>query len=402
MTHTQLPRRLVEFYDEEYLENILSLLSGEYAGITYVYVRGAGEPNQEDRDVLSAFIEKRFGFLPDFLEIPEDTIGSVLEKFRTLISDDGLYTFDITGGSPVFIAAVGALLSGAGGDRVSVHEYDIAAGTCHVRYPAAMQKLPEKRAALTVSEALKLRGIRMLDLDEAPIRYDLNDEGLRGEILRLWSAIRGELRAWNSFSVLPAEYTQMCSGLLVEKRMSSRQYASFVPLLDELSRHKILSDLKRREEGKDTCISFRLQVPESAYVLYQKAGNLLEMLTYLAIVDSGHFEDCCTGVKLDWDDRTVRWASDPFNEIDTIATRGYISYFISCKNTGVKNDFLYEIMTMTRHFGGAYAVPVLLSTMECGETVRVRAKEMGIILIDNICTMTVERFSERLCAALSR
>lgn len=392
-------KMLVEFYDSEYLENVVSLLCGDYSAVTYVYFRHADEPDHDARERLSKFIGARFGFLPQFLEIPENSLDSVLEKFRSLTAYAGFCDFDITGGSSVFIAAAGVLQSELGRERVSIHEYDAATGCRSFSCPERKNvENVQKVGELSVTEVLELRGIGMLE-SEKPIRYDLSGE-LRGEILRLWDAMRSELRAWNSFSTLPAEYTQTWSSLLVEKRMQSNQYDNIKSLLDKLSRAKILSDLKKWNKGKETCISFRLNVPETAYVLYQKGGNLLELLTCLAVEDSGRFGDCCTGLKLDWDDRGAHGFVDPFNELDVVMTRGYIPYFVSCKNTEVENDYLYEIMTMTRHFGGAYAVPVLVSTVENSKALHVRAEEMGIVLIDRVGELTAQQFTKKLCEAI--
>ena len=391
-------RTLVEFYDSEYLENVVALLCGDYTAVTYVYFRHANEPDLADRQRLLAFIQERFGFAPRFLEIPETSMDAALTSFRRLAAESPC-DFDITGGSSLFIAAAGALLAELGRERVWIHEYDVPAGRRKFCFPVDAHNDTQRGPnPLTVSEVMALRGVRMLD-SETPIRYAMNTE-LRGEIIRLWEAVRSQLRAWNSFSVLPAEYTQTWSGLLVEKRMDSRQYSGMQPLLDNLSRAKILSDRNTWVKGGQTFLSFRLNVPDAAFVLYQKGGNLLELLTCLAVEDSGRFHDCCTGVKLDWDDRGARGYVDPFNELDVVMTKGHIPYFVSCKNTAVENDYLYEIMTMTRHFGGAYAVPVLVSSAENGSALHVRAEEMGIVLLDGVGGLTAAQFTKKLHHAL--
>lgn len=392
-------RTLVEFFDHEYLENTVSLLYGEYEAVTYVCFRNANEPTAEDRAVWKKFIQEKFGFQPEFLEVGEHTVFSALDAFRKMASDGGIYDFDVTGGSSVFIAAAGALLAEEPGGRICIHEYNTATGDSWFCCPADLQVRPrEKPFTLTVPEVLTLRGIKTLPSD-TPIRYELKGE-LRKEILRLWDGVRGELRAWNTFNTLPTEYTQTWTGWLVEKWMSPEKYGRLEPLLNRLQECGILSDLRQRNSRKDIVLSFRLNVPESAFVLYQKGGNLLELLTCLAVADSGQFEDCCTGIKLDWEEERTSRFSNPFNELDVVMTRGHIPYFVSCKNTEIENDYLYEIMTMTRHFGGAYAVPVLISTADSGAALRTRAQEMNVVLIDEVSQLTAQEFSQKLCAAL--
>ena len=184
--------------------------------------------------------------------------------------------------------------------------------------------------------------------------------------------------------------------------MSAHQYSHLKSLLDRMSRAGIISDLKKWEKKDGVCVSYDLNVPESAHILYQKGGNLLELLTYLAAEDSGEYKDCCTGIELDWDDRDLHGASDPFNELDVVMTHGYIPYFVSCKNTQVAKEYLYEIMTMTRHYGGAYAIPVMVSTDVGKDGVRARAKEMGVVLVDTVGEMPAETFSKELKKALQR
>lgn len=401
MDDTQNNEMLVEFYDRECLENVVSLLHRDYPAVTFVYFLNANEPTQEERKRLSRFVQKKFGIRAQFLEIQENTIDSAAEQFRGLLARCGSCDFDITGGSSVFIAAVGVLLAEAGRKRVSIHEYDVAAGRCvFCSTGETGAAAREEHRVLTVSETLALRGVQVLNRGE-PLRYDLNGD-LRGEIRRLWEAVRGDLRAWNAFSVRPAKSTSTWLGLRVEKQMTKKQYDTMTPMLERLTRAQIFSDVERRDRGNDVYISYCLNVPEEAHVLYQKGGNLLELLTYLAAKDSGRFADCCTGIKLDWDNRDENGDIDPFNELDVVMTGGYIPYFVSCKNTAIENEYLYEIMTMTRHFGGRYAVPVVASTVKNGDVLRARAREMGITLIDGISEMTCEQFTEVLAALPDR
>ena len=394
-------RMLVEFYDRECLEHVVSLLHRDYPAVTFVYFRHANEPTAQERKRLSRFVQTAFGVRAQFLEIPENTIDAAAEQFRGLLARCGACDFDITGGSSVFIAAAGVLLAEKGRERVSIHEYDVAAGRCLFCSSGEYDPAGETaRRELTVSQTMALRGVQVLNRGE-PIRYDL-DGDLRREIRRLWETVRGDLRAWNAFSVRPAKYTSTWLGLQVEKQMTRRQYESMAPMLKRLSQAQIFTDVQRRDRGENVYLSYCLNVPETAQVLYQKGGNLLELLTYLAAADSGRFGDCCTGIKLDWDDRDAHGSSDPFNELDVVMTGGYIPYFVSCKNTAVENEYLYEIMTMTRHFGGKYAVPVVASTVENGAVIRARAKEMGIALIDGISNMTCEQLTGVLAALADR
>lgn len=386
-------RTLVEFYDNEHLENVISLLCGDYTSVVYVYFARANEPAPGDRIALSEWTRKRFGFSPRFLEIPENCVECALDSFRKLISGDGFYDFDVTGGSSIFIAATGVLLAESGGRNMSIHEYNTATGACVFRYPeqggGAGRAVPKP---LTVSELLALGGVSFLN-GERPRRYDLDATGLRREILRLWAAVREELRAWNNFCTTASTYTYDPSYVLVEKQLSEQGLRACDIILERLERAGILSQKRVRSTGSRFMVSYRLEIAPESLFLYEKAGNLLEMLTYLAVVDSGVFSDCCVGVRLDWDSRRQDPGSNPANEIDLILARGHIPCFVSCKNTTVTKEYLYEILTMTRHFGGSYAVPVLVSSMRVNHAVRVRAGEMGVVLLDNVRALDAAEFA---------
>jgi len=393
-------RTLVEFYDSEYLENIVSLLYGSYSDVVYVYFVRANEPTEENRRALHEYIRNTFGFTPQFLAIQENTVECALKAFRRLTDDGGNYDFDITGGSPVFIAAAGALAVGDGGQRIFLHEYDPAAGKRIFTYPGQLPPVGRGRAAqLTVDHVLALRGIEVLH-PEREVRYRLNRDDLRGEVLRLWDTIRRELKAWNNFSTLPTHLERGSGCAYVEKQMTIRQRSQCDRLLTRLAQRGIISDLREEQLESRVHVSYRLNVPHGALFLYNKGGNMLEMLTYVAAVDSGCFADCCTGISLDWSDAVRRVSADPWNEIDTVLTRGHIPYFISCKNTEVENDFLYEIMVMARHYGGRYAVPALVCTTTCNAHLHARAKEMGVILIDDAASLSAEAFAEKLVSML--
>ena len=387
--------RLVEFYDEEYLENVISLLHRPYTAVTYVYFTSAREPDRLTRNALRRFIMERWGIAADFLAIGRESVSSVVEAFEKLTAEERC-DFDVTGGPSVFIAAAGAVAGRFPERKIGVHEYDPATGRCLFCWPEdGGADLTESPAQLTVEEIMALQKVEILKRPNL-IRYELDRENLGEEILKLWDTVRPWLREWNTLSVLPVHR----DGPWVQKRMSGRQWQACAPMLEAMERKKLISGLEM-ERGREVLVRYRLNCHGSADVLYEKGGNLLELLTYLALERSGGFSDCCTGVVLDWEleDRPV--SGNPINELDVLGVRKSVPYFISCKNAQVKNEFLYEILTITRHFGGRYGVPVLVTTAWCSPAIRTRAKEMGILLIEDLRRFSgaeiCERIRKRLC-----
>jgi hypothetical protein len=62
----------------------------------------------------------------------------------------------------------------------------------------------------------------------------------------------------------------------------------------------------------------------------------------------------------------------------------------------VEKEYLYEISTMARHFGGPYARAMVVSAVKNRRSIHNRAMEMGILLIDNVCAQNINALSETL------
>jgi len=125
--------------------------------------------------------------------------------------------------------------------------------------------------------------------------------------------------------------------------------------------------------------------------LFEKAGNLLEMYAALAAWESGAFHDVRVGVTVDWNGKNeFGRLPDPRNEIDLVLMHRNRIVLASCKNNAPQNDYLYEISTMARHYGGIFAAPVLISSLAASPTVRKRAMEMGILLIDGVSKISYD------------
>ena len=171
---------------------------------------------------------------------------------------------------------------------------------------------------------------------------------------------------------------------------SKGDLAAYEVIAKVLRKQKIMiNEISQQVEGREYRV-FSLDVPEEAHLLYEKGGNLLEYYCALAVERAGVFRDCRVSVSLDWDGDQRKKPVDVRNEVDVMMTYGHIPVFVSCKNTRVENEYLYEIQTMARHYGGRYAKPVIVSNAENLPVVRKRAEEMGELLIDAIHKMTLD------------
>ena len=81
--------------------------------------------------------------------------------------------------------------------------------------------------------------------------------------------------------------------------------------------------------------------------------------------------------------------------------KGVVPIFISCKNGKIPDDELYKLNTVAEQFGSDYAKKVLVAA-DMGKSANSRkyfferAKDMGIQIIENVHTMSPEKFENIL------
>lgn len=380
---------LIEFYDAGSLENILSLEEGRYTQVIYLYFTGSGGPTGERIDVLRSFIRRRFRIPAEFVPIRQRSIAAVTAAFDRILRSGTHCVMDLTGGEEVFSAAAGWYAAQPGHENVTLQQYDIRRGALRFRHPVGGS--PVAAPTLSVRECVALQGAVVMH--STP--YDGGDSTLEREILRLWDAVKDDPRHWNHFCSLSGSSRSPHGGRLEKCVASPHEAESYEAIADRLRRCGILRDEQRHTVKGREYRSFSLDVPRCAQTLYRKGGNLLELYCALAAARTGCFHDCQVSVSLDWDSHIRRHAPDVRNEVDVMLVQGYLPVLISCKNTRLENEYLYEIMTMAKHYGGRHARPVIVSSVKNLENIRLRAEEMGVLLIEDVQSLTTEAFSDR-------
>ena len=179
----------------------------------------------------------------------------------------------------------------------------------------------------------------------------------------------------------------------------------FDDFLKELARERLITSYVNDEKS----IGFYFKNEQVRSCLL-KAGNVLELYTYLAAVKAKNkserivYNDACIGAMLDWDGKVhggIDGLVDTENEIDGLFVSGMIPVFVSCKNGNVNEDEFYKLSSVANKFGGKHAKKVLVATdlqkidtsMESFEN---RAAQMGIKIIDRVCDMTLEDLADEL------
>jgi len=384
---------LIEFYDRDSMENIVALAGAQYSRMICLYFSQLNEPNQQEARVLAEFVQQRFHIPVEYVRVPEQSVPSVERVLCHLVEEENEYEIDITGGSELFCAAVGCYLARSGKDNVALQHYDVATGRRLFRYPEGEPQ--RERLSLRVRDVVALHGAAVLEHVSGVEATHMGAE-LEREILRLWDALKDIPRKWNHFCTLsgftPSEYRSR-----QEKCVNNAGDAAAYEIVAQRLRDKgILVREDPVTVGGKRYRVFDLDVPKQARFLYDKGGNLLEMYCALGAVKAGVFQECQVSVTMDWDADSGKRNNDVKNEVDVVLTCGHIPVFISCKNTEVENEYLYEIMTMTRHFGGRYARAAIVSNSGHNRAIRDRAREMGVILIDDVYKKTLKEFADLL------
>lgn len=374
----QLARILIEYYDSEHINTILSLLHKQYDKVYILHVRKGGERFTAVRERLDAFFQEKFGLTPVFVHMRQHTLEAFVEKFQSLIKPGNEYEFDITGGSGTFIAAAGFFVGNKPDAEVSMHRYTARSGLMLMQYPGEPEQFP-RLVNLTVPDMIGLNGTFLIRGEEAGkmVRSEQHDK----ELLALWNAVKKQPVQWNKFCMLRSTLTD--DGSWGRKLPTKEEQQLAKRIFPELEQVGLISQLSYSKRGTgEEARFFPTVLPENMELL-QKSGVLLERYACLCAMDSGLFTDVRTGVEIDWDGR-VDTVENPYNEIDLMLAFDEHTVFASCKNREPTKEDLYEISVMTKHFGGKYGIGMLLSTLHAQASVRERAREMEVILIDGV------------------
>ncbi len=377
-----MKRILVEFYSWKAPENLISLLKERYDRVYFLYFQTGLAPKPKEKRMIGDVVQQILGFRPHFLPIQAMEPSAVLDVLGKLLTSGVSIEIDLTGGNEIFLACAGMFLAEHPAFPISLHQYDIKSGKEVFRYPE--KRIPEDHFPhyLSVPQIFSLNGTFPLTSPS----HHFTRGPLREEILRLWRAVGRYNKEWNLFCSLPCEL-QNTKGTHFQKCIGTdaRQRASWRIISQQLKLAGILKNGTVHSAHGRCYAEFDLDVAREALLLYEKAGNLLELYTAMAAFDSDRFHDIRVGVTADWNGRRAApQKPDPRNEIDLVLMRQNLPIIASCKNTYPQNEFLYEIGTIARHYGGPYATAALLTANAASATVRQRAKEMGIVLIENI------------------
>ncbi len=376
---------LIELFDREPLENAAGPLLFRPEKIVYLGCRDIMRGRQM-ADLRRFYKAMGLGMEVEYLPVDRYDRDGISRRILEVLQKNPDCAFDLTGGSELLLVTVGELSRLMG---ISMHQVNLEEQTVLTIEGADPE--PVDRIELTVAQNILLHGGRILFSEEKG--WDVTKDFVSG-ICTLWSYCRKTPDVFNRHAAF-FESASIVDNLTVRWDAGRGQPEPNAAFLSDLRRAGFFTDLERTKTGYQ--FTYR---DKSLKKLFSKAGNLLEVYVYLAALESGIFTDVRQGVTIDWDAEGGSNPTETKNEVDVMAMRGFLPVFLSCKNGTVKKDALYELETVSDRFGGRYAARALVATSAGGGTgdayLRSRAKDSGIVLIEDVNRMELDALSKRI------
>lgn len=386
---------IIEFFDRESaVENVAGSLL--YSPDKVVFIGSNSKRMKRSVENYKSVLDGR-GINVDFSfrSVSRNNLDAITDAIESVINENGECGIDLSGGDELFLVAVGMILE-KHKDKVRIHRLNISNNSmtdcdCNGRICRS------KPLSLGVDENIRIYGGRVIYDNEKPnstFRWDFNGDFV-SDVHAMWKICKKDVRAWNAQTNVIAKFCNDNSdkhSLRVSARIKDKPFIS-KEILKALEREGIIKNL---EIGEKLSFSFK---NSQVMKCLTKAGQLLELIIAVtareAKEDGGNptYNSVGTGVYIDWDGVVQQDSRiDVENEIDVILMKGMIPFFISCKNGAVDTDELYKLSVVAERFGGKYVRKVLVATQldDMGyraEYIRARAKDMDIILVENVDSM---------------
>ena len=121
---------------------------------------------------------------------------------------------------------------------------------------------------------------------------------------------------------------------------------------------------------------------------FTREGNALETYAFFKIARfQDIFDNVGLNIEIDWkaDDNFDKDSELIKNEIDIVCIKGLTTYLISCKQSRLRNEFIYEIGYHATKFG-IDTVPIIINSFnyigDQLDRLRNRCQQSGVLLID--------------------
>ena len=407
---------VIEFFDQTAIENVLSALLCRpdrviYVGYSAKKMCAAMEIYREILASRCLQVELSCrGVSRNDLQAIVETLTQIVEEY-----DDCVFNLD--GGEDLYLVAMG-IIAQRYQDKIQLHRFNVRTRSI-TDCDGDGNNQQREPIAIRVEENIRIYGGRVIYRDErenATIPWVFNED-FRQDVLAMWDICRQNTRDWNRLLGIFARLTALYHGddrkdLHLRfshdpQGISQGDMTQLKDLLRRLANAGVLEGL--REDASGIHFAYKNQQIRDALA---KAGTVLEL--FIAVTSRGLIEDdervyndVLCGVYLDWDGISQEYYTpDVYNEVDVLMMHGATPVFISCKNGDLDTDELYKVFAVAQRFGGKYAKAALITSSlnelgDRGTHIRLRAREMGIHIIDDVDAMSTAKL-ERALASLWR
>lgn len=373
----------IEFFSDDALENIATCLDYSIDKVIFV---GYHEP-------MNTAIKRNFAGLlknilhmehVEFVEVSQYDLDDAVEKLEEIITREksakNKCFFDLTGGDDLILVAAGIVAAKHG---ITMHQLDMYSGELREytlkKKLDSISSIKKEKIRLTLSQYMKFRGTCINTRMHKVFKSHFNNVEFVTDIKNLWKICRRYGKQWNVYGKFFRNNADTPIEAVVSSPYTHTDKVSDVyKLLKELEAIGAISKLTKNKH----CFRFKYKNQDIKDCLCD-SGSILELYSFLIASECNYFDCCDIGVHLDWDGIINGWLPDVTNEVDVLLLKDNIPTFISCKNGRVDKDDLYELDTVANKFGGKYSKRVILSPQSNDETLNERAREMGIIIIDD-------------------
>ena len=369
---------LIELYDERAIENVLAADMFRPQRIVYLCPTEVAQ-NRERQEQIGSFFQYR-GWNPEliFVEASQYKVDRILRQLLMISKKYPDCALDVTGGSDAELFAAGLFAAQA---NVRVFTYSRKRNRFYNISGAEFADNLPCDISYSVKDFFLMAGGTLLPgrMDNKTLNEYLDD------IDPFFDCFLQYRRDWTNIitymqKVSPAEYGQtppmdVQGNYTVKGERGGRICAKEDALLS-LERIGFLRDLNIVSGEK---VSFRFRDINTRAWL-RDVGSVLELYVYKACLDAGIFNDIISSAVVRWNE--VLGHASVINEIDVMATRGVVPFFISCKVSDIKTEALNELAILRDRFGGKGAKAAIVSTGRCNAAARHRAAQLGIAVID--------------------
>ncbi len=395
---------VIEFFDRESaVENIASALLCSPEKV--VFIGGNSRLMKRRAENYKSVIESR-GLKVDFQfkSVSRNNLDAIVDVLENVISENPDCVIDLSGGDELYLVAVGIIYEKYK-DKVKLHRFNIrnnSAVDCdsdgNVCLTAPM--------VLSVDENIKIYGGRVIYTDEKPnSTYKwIFDSEFKADIYAMWDICKKNASLWNAQMNTVA---RLCNDNLNESKLTLSVNSDKIreklfiskEIFTALEKAGIIKNLML--DGK---FSFTFKNNQIMKCMI-KSGQILELL--IAVIadeteENGEpvYNSVLSGVYIDWDGIIQTDSrAEVENEMDVVLMKGMIPVFISCKNGVVDANELYKLSVVAERFGGKYVKKILVASQldEMGyraEYIRARAKDMGIILMEDVDSLPLEKMKK--------